>query len=141
MSMIRTPVAVLLASMVAIGGPCLALAQTNEADDHRPGYSSPTNPPSEMGSMMEADQDAMNGSPMMSKGFQCMMMPGTTGGMPTMAMAGNMMKFMFAIADTDGDGSLSFDEVTAVHKRIFNAMDANKDGKVTPEEMRAFWLQ
>jgi hypothetical protein len=28
--------------------------------------------------------------------------------------------------------------VTAIHKRIFNAVDANKDGKVTPEEMQAF---
>ena len=46
---------------------------------------------------------------------------------------------MFAIADTDGDGSLSFDEVTAIHKRIFNAVDANKDGKVTPEELRKFF--
>jgi Ca2+-binding EF-hand superfamily protein len=45
---------------------------------------------------------------------------------------------MFAIADTNGDGALSFDEVTAIHKRIFGMIDANKDGKVTPEEMQAF---
>jgi hypothetical protein len=28
--------------------------------------------------------------------------------------------------------------VTAIHKRIFNAVDADKDGKVTPAEVRAF---
>jgi Ca2+-binding EF-hand superfamily protein len=45
---------------------------------------------------------------------------------------------MFAIADVDGDGALSFEEVTAIHKRIFNMVDANKDGKVTIEEFQAF---
>ncbi|CAN7752533.1 EF-hand domain-containing protein [Ensifer adhaerens] len=49
-----------------------------------------------------------------------------------------MMKIMFAVADVDGDGALSFDEVTTIHKRIFETADANKDGKVTPEEMQAF---
>jgi Ca2+-binding EF-hand superfamily protein len=49
-----------------------------------------------------------------------------------------MMKIMFAIADTDGDGALSFQEVTAIHKRIFDAVDTNKDGKVTPEELQSF---
>lgn len=53
-------------------------------------------------------------------------------------MHGHMMKIMFAIADADGDGALSFEEVTAVHKRIFDGVDANNDGKVTPEELRAF---
>ena len=53
-------------------------------------------------------------------------------------MHGHMMKIMFAIADADGDGALSFEEVTAIHKRIFDSVDANNDGKVTPEEMRAF---
>jgi Ca2+-binding EF-hand superfamily protein len=60
-------------------------------------------------------------------------------GMPMMgSMHGHMMKIMFAIADSNGDGALSFDEVTAIHKRIFDMIDANKDGKVTPEEMQAF---
>ena len=60
------------------------------------------------------------------------------GGMPMMGMHGHSMKIMFAIADADGDGALSFEEVTAIHKRIFDAMDADKDGKVTPAEVRAF---
>jgi hypothetical protein len=67
-----------------------------------------------------------------------MAQPGMMGGMPMMSMRGHMMKVMFAIADVDGDGALSFEEVTAIHKRIFNMVDANKDGKVTIEEFQAF---
>jgi hypothetical protein len=53
-------------------------------------------------------------------------------------MPRHMMKIMFAILDADGNGTLSFEEVMAIHKRIFNAIDANKDGKVTLEELEAF---
>ena len=67
-----------------------------------------------------------------------MMQPGMMGAMPTMRMRGHMMKIMFAIADTDGDGALSFEEVMTIHKRIFDKVDANKDGKVTLEEVQAF---
>ena len=49
-----------------------------------------------------------------------------------------MLKIMFAIADTDEDGSVSFEEISAIHKRIFDMIDTNKDGKVTLEEMEAF---
>ena len=67
-----------------------------------------------------------------------MMQPGMMGGMPMMGMRGHTMKIVFAIADVDGDGALSFEEVTTIHKRIFDKVDANKDGKVTPEEVQAF---
>lgn len=71
-----------------------------------------------------------------------MMMHGTAhgmvGGMSMGPMRGHMMKIMFAVADTDGDGALSFEEVVAVHKRIFDSVDANNDGKVTLEEMQTF---
>ncbi|MDI7865132.1 EF-hand domain-containing protein [Rhizobiaceae bacterium n13] len=60
------------------------------------------------------------------------------GGSRGPAMRGHMMKIMFAVADVDGDGALSFDEVVTIHKRIFDKADANKDGKVTIEEMQAF---
>jgi hypothetical protein len=76
----------------------------------------------------------MMGQGMMGGG---MMHPGMMGAMP-MGMRGHVMKIMFAIADTDGDGGLSFEEVTAIHKRIFDNVDANKDGKVTPEEFQSF---
>lgn len=50
----------------------------------------------------------------------------------------HMMKIMFAVADVDGDGTLSFEEVTAIHKRIFDKADTNKDAKVSPEEIQGF---
>jgi hypothetical protein len=85
----------------------------------------------------EEDQGApprtMQGMPpgMMQGGYQGMMRH-----RPTMRMP--MLKIMFAIMDTDEDGSISFDEVTAVHKRIFDAIDTDRDGKVTFDELDAF---
>ena len=42
------------------------------------------------------------------------------------------------LMDADGDGKLSLQEFQAAHERIFKAMDANKDGFVTLEEMQDF---
>ncbi|MDR6756528.1 hypothetical protein J2Y48_001821 [Mycoplana sp. BE70] len=81
----------------------------------------------------EPDQSQMSPDAMMGGGGRGMM-----GRMGMGPMRGQMMRIMFAVADTDGDGALSFEEVTAVHKRIFDTVDANKDGKVTLDEMRAF---
>ncbi len=50
----------------------------------------------------------------------------------------HIVKVMFAIADQNGDGALSFEEVAAIHQRIFNAVDVNNDGQVTIEEVQAF---
>jgi hypothetical protein len=49
-----------------------------------------------------------------------------------------MLRMMFALIDTDSDGTISLQEFQAAHERIFKAMDANKDGKLTLEEMQAF---
>jgi len=49
-----------------------------------------------------------------------------------------MLRMIFALMDADGDGTVSLDEFKAAHERIFKAMDANKDGKLTPEEMLEF---
>jgi Ca2+-binding EF-hand superfamily protein len=35
----------------------------------------------------------------------------------------------------DFDGTLSLEEFQTAHAKIFKAIDANKDGKVTPAEM------
>jgi len=75
---------------------------------------------------------------MMGRG---MMQPWQMGEMPMMRMHTHMMKIIFAIADTNGDGSLSFDEISAIMKRIFDQIDANKDGKITMEEVTAFMQQ
>ena len=49
-----------------------------------------------------------------------------------------MFRMVFALMDADGDGTVSLPEFLAAHERIFKAMDSNKDGKLTQEEMQAF---
>jgi hypothetical protein len=88
--------------------------------------------PDMMGQMMSPRMmGGMMGGDMMQPGMMAHMSMGGP-------MRGQMMKIMFAVADTDGDGALSFTEVEAVHKRIFDVIDANKDGKVTLDEMQEF---
>jgi Ca2+-binding EF-hand superfamily protein len=53
-------------------------------------------------------------------------------------MRGPILRVIFALIDTDNDGTISLQEWQAAHERIFKAMDANKDGTVTLDEMRAF---
>jgi EF hand len=67
------------------------------------------------------------------------------GGMmgPGMMRRGGMgphfaMRIIFALMDSDGDGTVSLQEFQAAHEKIFKAMDANKDGVLTPEEIQAF---
>ncbi|MBY3597830.1 EF-hand domain-containing protein [Rhizobium bangladeshense] len=142
MRMRRLAGAGLLAVAIAAGNAGFAFAQTNGADPHHPANgsegASPAGAEQTSGQGQEAMPDAgsMPGQ-MMGQGM--MMHPGMMGGMPPMGMRGQMMKIMFAIADSDGDGALSFEEATAIHKRIFDSVDANSDGKVTREEMQAFW--
>ena len=65
-----------------------------------------------------------------------------SGGMMGRGMMGGgtpaMLRMMFALIDTDSDGTISLQEFQAAHERIFKAMDTNKDGKLTLEEMQAF---
>jgi hypothetical protein len=106
-----------LAAAALAGVTVNVSAQTNTTDPHHSGttLAQATTPPAQPG----------------------MMPPGMMGhGM--MHMRGHMMKVMFAIADADGDAALSFEEVTAIHKRVFDKVDANKDGKVMIEELQAF---
>ena len=73
----------------------------------------------------------MMGRGMMGRG---MMGSGRMGGHMGSPM---MFQMMFALMD-DGDGQISLQEFQAAHERIFKAMDRNKDGQVTQEEMLAF---
>ena len=76
----------------------------------------------------------MMGGGMMGHG---MMGHGMMGG-GAMGPPSAMLRMMFALIDTDSDGTISLEEFQAAHERIFKAMDTNKDGKLTPEEMQAF---
>jgi hypothetical protein len=62
------------------------------------------------------------------------------GGMMGRGMMGPsvMMRIIFSLMDSDGDGTISLQEFQAAHERIFKGMDANKDGRLTPEEMQTF---
>jgi Ca2+-binding EF-hand superfamily protein len=68
---------------------------------------------------------------MMGQGW--MMGSGNVGPGPSV-----MMRMIFALMDSDGDGAVSLQEFQAAHERIFKGMDANKDGRLTLEEMLAF---
>jgi len=52
--------------------------------------------------------------------------------------SGMMMRMLFSLMDSDGDGTISLQEFQGAHERIFKAMDANKDGRLTLEEIQAF---
>jgi hypothetical protein len=119
-----------LVAILATGATTGAAAQTTTADPHHPGVTPAQATPAAPGGMAGQGQGMQPGQPgMMSPGMM---------GRGMMGMHGHTMKIMFAIADADSDGALSFEEVTAIHKRIFDSVDANNDTKVTAEELQAF---
>lgn len=141
------PSTAIIAIVAAASVSVLALTPAKAADENQPYatlaqaapglQSQPGTMAQGQGQGMQSGQPGMMGQGMGMGGMR--MGRDRDGKRPgMMRMGGHMMKVMFAIADTDGDGALSFDEVTAVHRRIFNAVDANKDGRVTPDEFRAF---
>ena len=75
-------------------------------------------------------QGGMMGCGMMGRG-------GMTGG-GGMIGQGATMRFIFALMDSDGDGTVSLQEFQAAHEKIFKAMDVDKDGTLTLEEIQAF---
>jgi EF hand len=74
-------------------------------------------------------QGGMMGPGMMGRG--AMMGPGSMG-------HSMMMRMLFAMMDSDGDGTVSLQEFQAAHERMFKAMDANKDSRLSLEEIQAF---
>jgi Ca2+-binding EF-hand superfamily protein len=76
---------------------------------------------------------------MMGPGVACGMM-GRGGMMGSRGMMGRgaVMRFIFALMDSDGDGTVSLQEFQAAHEKIFKAMDTDKDGTLTLEEIQAF---
>ena len=47
---------------------------------------------------------------------------------------------MMILMDSDGDGAVSLQEFQAGREQIFKAMDADKDGRLTLEEIGIFRL-
>jgi hypothetical protein len=84
-------------------------------------------------------------NPMMGQGQSYGGMMGHMMGGHGMMMRGGtmmrpgMMRMMVVMMDTDGDGALSLEEVQSVHARIFKAMDVDKNGRVTIEEIEQFF--
>ncbi len=72
----------------------------------------------------------------MMMGHPGMMRSGMTGG--DMMGRGPGMRLIFALMDSDGDGTVSLQEFQAAHEKIFKAMDKDKDGTLTLEEIQAF---
>jgi hypothetical protein len=67
-----------------------------------------------------------------------MMGRGGHDGRPGRMHGGMMTRMLFAMMDSDGDGTVSLQEFQVAHERIFKAMDGNKDGRLTVEEIQAF---
>jgi hypothetical protein len=88
----------------------------------------------------QTDQDRSAGAKqgMMEGGMMRGMMGGGMMGGSAIRGAPLPMRIIFALVDTDGDGTVSLQEFLAAHEKIFKAMDANKDGVLTMEEMVAF---
>ena len=104
---------------------------------HHPGQDqvSPPTQPNSPSSQSEAEQGMRSGGMMgmMGRGMKGRgTMGGDTMGPPI------MFRMIFALMDADGDGTVSLAEFQLAHERIFKAMDSNKDGKLSPEEMLIF---
>ena len=113
----------------------LACGAITASAQQSPG-SSKMQPAQQQTQQQPTDQDGpgmMERGGMMGHGMmgRCMM---GHGGM----MGPFVMRIIFALMDSDGDGTISLQEFQAAHERIFKAMDSNKDGKLTLEEMQAF---
>jgi EF hand len=66
------------------------------------------------------------------------MRPGGMMGGGGMIGHGAAMRIIFALMDSDGDGTVSLQEFQAAHEKIFKAMDTDKDGTLTIEEIQTF---
>jgi hypothetical protein len=85
-------------------------------------------------------QGGMMGPGMMGRGTMGggMMREGMMGRGMMGPMMSTVAMHIFALMDSDSDGTVSLQEFQTAHERIFKAMDANKDGVLTLEEIQSF---
>lgn len=141
MTSLKAAAVLFVATMSVAGVPEIVLAQAPGADPHHPATAAPGATQAPPGSPSTPTPGAQTTQPGGMGSGMMGMMHGMRSGMPgreAMGGHGHMMKIMIAIADADRDGALSFEEISAIHRRIFDAVDTDKNGKVTAEEMRAF---
>ncbi len=133
----RVPMLVTAVFVFALG----AIEAGAQQNPGMPQAQAPTQQQQPQGGMMG---HGMMGDGMMGRGMEGMMGQGMMGReMMGHQMRGPMlsplaMRMMFALMDSDGDGTVSLQEFQTAHERIFKAMDANKDGVLTLEEIQAF---
>lgn len=135
----RTIAAALL--FVTLAQPGLAQSPADHQGHHpaeeqaaSPQSSSPASPSTERESPARGgDMMGMMGRGMMGQGMKGQGAMGGDAMGPPVAF-----RIIFALMDADGDGTASLPEFQAAHERIFKAMDRNKDGKLTFEEMMTF---
>ena len=119
-----------------------ANAQQNPATPQTPAQTQQQQPP--QGGMMGCGMmgRGMMGEGMMGRGMGHGMMGREMMGHGMMGSGGMMsplaMRMIFALMDSDSDGTVSLQEFQTAHERIFKAMDANKDGVLTLEEIQDF---
>ena len=70
--------------------------------------------------------------------------PGAATGTMAFEMTGpgmggpGIVRMMMILMDSDGDGAVSLPEFQPAHERMFKAMDVDKDGRLTLEEVQNF---
>ena len=130
---------VLTAAILATGLSMEALAQSpQEHEQHHPNTPAAQTQPAQVPPPATAPSGQMPMGQMMQimHHMHDMMRGGMMG--PGGMHSGMMMRMLFAMMDSDGDGTVSLQEFQAAHERIFKAMDANKDGVLTLEEIQSF---
>lgn len=128
-NMIRAAAAALvLTAGAAFAQPPEAPTNPQEQMSERPGQGMP---------MMGRGSGKMGGHGMMG-GHGIMGGHGMMGGHGHGGMHSHMMLVMMALVDSDASGTLSLEEVQAVHGRLFQYADTDDDGELTIEELRAF---
>ncbi|ASY57465.1 EF-hand domain-containing protein [Sinorhizobium sp. CCBAU 05631] len=140
MSPMRPPIAAALAALMIVSPLSFAAAQTPAPPP--PAAQAPDQEPPDRDQDTQADQPDMQRDDGWRDGrrgerMRDRMRHGNR--MRAGMMHRQMMKIMFAITDADNDGALSFEEISTIHKRIFDKVDVNRDGKATPEEIQAYF--